>query len=109
MARNARISRDSPRGDKISATVRQFVAEIIRDMFPELGVTVVGAESHGGLQFVRIFYQGEVQDFKKIKNQIRYELAHRMNQKYVPDLDFVYDATLETSSRIEELLEKNKS
>ena len=85
-------------------TVRQFVAEIIRDMFPELGVTIVDAKSGGGLQFVRIFYQGTPQDFGKIKRQIRYELAHRMNQKYVPELDFVYDDTLESGDRIENLL-----
>ena len=85
-------------------TVRQFVAQIIRDMFPELGVTITDAKSHGGLQFVRIFYQGAKTDFSKLRGQIRFELAHRMNQKYVPELDFVYDDTLETAERIETLL-----
>jgi ribosome-binding factor A len=80
------------------------VAEIVRDQFSRLGITIVDAESHGNLQFVRLFYQGKKTDFSKIKNQIRYELAHRMNQKHVPELDFVYDDTLETSSRIENLL-----
>ena len=84
--------------------VRQFVAEIVRDMFPELGITIVDAKSSGGLQFVRILYQGAPQDFGKIKGQIRYELARRMNQKYVPELEFVYDDTLETANRIETLL-----
>ena len=94
------------RGGKIAMTVRQFVAEIIRDNFSDLKVTVTDAESHGGLQFVKIFYQGEKTDFKKIKQQIRYELAQRMNQKFVPDLEFVYDSTLETATRIENLLKK---
>jgi ribosome-binding factor A len=93
-----------PRSDKIAAGVRRFVAEIIRDQFRELGVTIIDAESGKGLQFVRIFYQGERQSFDKIKHQIRRELARRMNQKYVPELDFVYDDTIETSDRIEKLL-----
>lgn len=86
--------------------VRQYVAEIIRDQFPDIGVTIVDAKSGRGLQFVRVFYQGKEQSFDKITGRIRYELAHRMNQKYVPELDFVYDATLESADRIENLLKK---
>ena len=93
-----------PRSDRVAETVRRFVAEIIRDQFPDLGITIVDAESSGGLQFVRIFYQGEKQDLSKIKDQVRYELAHRMNQRYVPELEFAYDATLESAKRIESLL-----
>ncbi|MDR1826491.1 MAG: ribosome-binding factor A [Rickettsiales bacterium] len=93
-----------PRGDKIAMTVRQLVAEIIRDIFPDLGVTIVDAKSGDGLQFVRVFYQGQKQDFEKIKGRIRYELAHRMNQKHVPELEFAYDDTLEVADRIETLL-----
>jgi len=93
-----------PRGDKVAMTVRQYVAEIVRDQFPQLGITIVDAKSSGGIQFVRVFYQGPITDFSKIKDQIRYELAHRMNQRYVPELDFAYDDTLESADRIEKLL-----
>ena len=84
--------------------VRQFVAEILRDDFPDIGITIVDAESGDGLQFVRLFYQGKKQSFDKINGHIRRELARRMNQKYVPELDFVYDSTLESADRIENLL-----
>jgi ribosome-binding factor A len=94
------------RESKVAATVRQFVAEIIRDVYSDLGITVVDARAHGGLQFVRIFYQGQRRDFAPLKDNIRWELAHRMNQKYVPDLEFVYDDTLEKAERIEELLRR---
>ncbi|MDR1027746.1 MAG: ribosome-binding factor A [Rickettsiales bacterium] len=93
-----------PRGDSVAAAVRRFVAEIIRDDFPDLPVTIVDAKSAGGLQFVRIFYQGKKTDFSKITAHIRRELAHRMNQRYVPELDFTYDDTLEKAERIEDLL-----
>lgn len=85
--------------------MRRFVAEIVRDQFPNLGITIVDAKSSGGgLQFVRIYYQGQKQDMRKIAPQIRWELAHRMNQKFVPELDFEYDETLESAERIENLL-----
>jgi len=93
------------RGAKVQAVVRLLVAEILRDLYPDIPVTLVDAKSSGpGLQFVRLFYQGTPYDFSKIKDSIRWELAARMNQKFVPDLDFVYDDTIETANRIEELL-----
>lgn len=99
------LKKSFPRSDKIAMAVRQFVAEIIIDRFPNLGITIVDAKSSGkGLQFVRLFYQGKKQNFDKIKQTIRFELAHKMNQKYVPDLDFIYDETLESATRIENLL-----
>jgi len=35
---------------------------------------------------------------------VRFELAARMDQKYVPDIRFVYDDTLERANRIDKLL-----
>ncbi len=95
------------RGDRIAAKVQSLVAEILRDKYAEINITLTGAESHGGLQFVRLYYQGD-KNFQKrlddIKSMVRHELAIRMNQKYTPDIRFVYDDTLEKSERIEKLL-----
>jgi len=96
--------RSFPRESKIAATVRRFVAEIVRDNYSGLGITIVDAEARGNLSHVRIFYQGRQQDMEKVANGIRYELARKMNQKYVPELKFIYDDTIETSARIEKLL-----
>ncbi|MCL2748703.1 MAG: ribosome-binding factor A [Alphaproteobacteria bacterium] len=93
------------RADRIEAKVQALVAEILRER--EIPVTLVGAESHGGLQFVRLYWQGARDMQKRLdaeKNTIRFELAQRMDQKYVPDLRFVYDDTLEKSERIDALL-----
>ena len=35
---------------------------------------------------------------------VRFELAKKIDQKYVPEIRFVYDDTLERADRIEELL-----
>jgi ribosome-binding factor A len=96
---------NSNRAEKISSTVQKHVAGILFDR--GFQITISGAESHGGLAFVRLFWQGDRALQPRLdsdKNAIRYELAQKMNQKYVPDLQFVYDDTLERSERIEELL-----
>ena len=100
------MKKSFPRGDRIGAAVQRFVAEIIRDDFPDLAVTIVGAKSADRLQFVRVFYQGAKTDFSKILGHIRRELARRMDQKFVPELDFQYDDTLERAERIEELIKE---
>jgi ribosome-binding factor A len=102
------------RADRIAAKVQTLVAEILRDKYAELGMTLTGAESHGGLQFVRLYYQSNQSSVemghpleKKLKDitpAIRRELSARIDQKYTPDIRFVYDDTLEKSMRIEKLL-----
>lgn len=104
------------RKEKIASQVQTLVAEILRDKFiddPILsGVSLVGAESHGGLHYVKLFYFSRNSDIAVVQKRlddatkmIRYELAQRMEQKYVPDLRFRYDDTLERAARIDALLE----
>jgi ribosome-binding factor A len=96
---------NSNRGEKIAATVQTIVAGILRDR--GIPATLTGAESHGGLQFVRLYWQGDKAlqtRLDAVKDAVRFQLAGEMNQKYVPDLQFVYDDTLEKAQRIEELL-----
>lgn len=107
---------NSNRSARIASKVQTLVAEILRDDFSDdnllSGVSLVGSVAHGGLQFVRLFYYsrnqniGDVQKkLDEVTKTIRYELANRMNQKYVPDIRFEYDDTLEKAARIDELLD----
>ncbi len=106
---------NSNRGERVAAKVQTLVAEILRDNYGDDavvgGVSLVGAVAHGGLQFVRLFFYtrnpdvGAVQKkLDDITKNVRFELAARMNQKYVPDIKFQYDDTLEKAARIDELL-----
>lgn len=106
---------NSNRGERIAAKVQTIVAEILRDNWGEdvlvSGVSLVGSVAHGGLQFVRLFYYTRNDDITAVQQRldsitrmVRYELATRMNQKYVPDIKFTYDDTLEKAARIDELL-----
>ena len=108
---------NSNRGERVASKVQTLVAEILRDNYSDnpqvAGVSLVGADSHGGLQFVRLFFYTRNPDvaavqkkLDEITRSVRFELAGRMNQKYVPDIKFAYDDTLERAARIDELLSK---
>ena len=105
------------RKERIASKVQTMVGEILRDNYmddPVLsGVSLVGAESHGGLHYVKLFYYTRAADttiaqkrLDEVTRMIRFELASRIDQKYVPDIRFAYDDTLERASRIDELLSK---
>ncbi len=106
---------NSNRGERVASKVQTLVAEILRDNWADdallAGVSLVGSVAHGGLQFVRLFYYTRNEDIdavqkrlNEITRMVRFELAARMNQKYVPDIKFAYDDTLEKAARIDELL-----
>ena len=106
---------NSNRGERVASKVQTLVAEILRDNYSDdvliAGVSLVGSVAHGGLQFVRLFYYTRNDDvdavqkrLNSITRMVRYELAARMNQKYVPDIKFAYDDTMEKAARIDELL-----
>lgn len=107
-------NQNSPRGNRIAAKVQTIVAEILRDKYMDdeilSSVSITGADAHGGLAFVRLFYdtgldaaivQKKLDDMTRA---IRFELAARIDQKYVPEIQFKYDDTAARAARIEELL-----
>jgi len=106
---------NSNRGARIASKVQTLVAEILRDRYGDdqivAGVSLVGAVAHGGLQFVRLFYYSRNPDVAAVQRRldeitktVRYELGARMNQKYVPDIRFEYDDTLDRAERMDNLL-----
>ena len=110
---------NSNRGDRIASKVQTLVAEILRDNYADDavlgGVSLVGAVSRGGLQFVRLFYYSRNRDIEMVQKRlddvtktVRFELAARMNQKYVPEIKFEYDDTLDRAQRIDDLLNNLK-
>ena len=110
---------NSNRGERVASKVQTLVAEILRDIYGDdpliSGVSLVGADAHGGLQFVRLDFYTRNLDVTAVQARldaitrtVRFELAARMNQKYVPDIKFAYDDTLERAARIDELLNNLK-
>ncbi len=110
---------NSNRGERVASKVQTLVAEILRDIYGDdsliAGVSLVGADAHGGLQFVRLYFYTRNPDVAAVQARldaitrtVRFELAARMNQKYVPDIKFAYDDTMERAARIDELLNNLK-
>lgn len=110
---------NSNRGERVASKVQTLVAEILRDIYGDdpliAGVSLVGADAHGGLQFVRLYFYTRSPDVAAVQARldaitrtVRFELAARMNQKYVPDIKFAYDDTMERAARIDELLNNLK-
>jgi ribosome-binding factor A len=106
---------NSNRPERIAAKVQMLVAEILRDEFSDdaviKNVSLAGSVAHGGMQFVKLYYHFHGADhapagrrLDNITKMVRFELARRMNQKYVPEIRFEYDDTLERASRIDALL-----
>ena len=105
---------NSNRGEKIASKVQTLVAGILQHDFADddliRGVSLVGSQSHGGMQFVKLFFyardnkEATQKRLDEITKMVRFALAQKINQKYVPEIRFVYDDTLERADRIENLL-----
>ena len=105
---------NSNRGEKIASKVQTLVAEILQHDFSDDNlisvVSLVGSESHGGMQFVKLFFYAREnidatqKRLDEITKMVRFALAKKIDQKYVPEIRFVYDDTLERADRIEQLL-----
>ncbi len=108
---------DSNRNERVASKVQTIVAEILRKDYADdpviSKVSLVGADAHGGLQFVRLFFHCPIVVIDAAKRAlgietrtIRFQMGQKIDQKYVPQIRFTYDDTLERAERIEELLER---
>lgn len=105
---------NSNRNEKMASKVQTLVAQILQHDFSDddliQGVSLVGAVAHGGTQFVKLFFYARdnidatQKRLDEITKTVRFTLAEQINQKYVPEIRFVYDDTLERANRIETLL-----
>ena len=113
------VKKQTNRSEKISSKVKTLISEILLYKFSDdpilSSVSIVDATSHGGLNFVKLFYYSSFSNKKLLEKSlndvtklIRKELASKLNQKYTPEIKFIYDDTLEKSERIEKLLSETK-
>ena len=115
----SKIKSDSNRNERIAAKVQTIVAEIIRNNYADdpilSGVSIVGSVARGGLQFVRLFFHCHTDDIDTVQRRldietrtIRFQMGQKLDQKYVPQIRFTYDDTLERAEKIDELLNNLK-
>jgi len=101
-------------GDQILKEVADLLMRKVKD--PRVyGVTLTGIDLSKDLKHGRIFYSviGEHDDIIKTqtglesaKGYIKREIGRRLNLRYMPDIMFQYDPTIETGNQMEKLFQK---
>lgn len=108
------------RTDRVNALLRHELQEIIQQELkdPRVGfATVTGIETSSDLRHARVFVsvlgspdeaQASVRALQEARAYLRHELAERTELRYVPELSFRRDASIERASRISELLRESR-
>jgi ribosome-binding factor A len=106
------------RSSRVADLLHQELAELLyrRIKDPRLNrITVTGVEMSDDLRHARIFYcllgteeeqQAVANGLQKASGFIRRELGGRLHLRYLPELDFRYDASFEYGAKIERLLKE---
>jgi ribosome-binding factor A len=107
------------RPEKVAHLMRREVADILerrlRDPRITTTVTVTDDEVTPDLSFARIYVtmlgeeavrDGVMQALAHAAGFVRRELGNRLDLREVPDIRFVYDASLDRGARVDELLRK---
>jgi ribosome-binding factor A len=107
------------RPEKVAHLMRREVADILerrlRDPRITTTVTVTDVEVTPDLSFARIYVTmlgdetvraGVLQALAHASGFVRRELGNRLDLREVPEIRFVYDASLDRGARVDELLRK---
>jgi ribosome-binding factor A len=110
----------SQRPGRVQEAIRQEVSNIIHDQIrdPRLGfLTITGVELTKDLRYARIYFSvlGEEKEKKlalrglnSAKGYIKGLLGDRIKLRYMPDIEFKVDETLERTRHIYDLFEQIK-
>ncbi len=108
------------RQDKVSEALRQEISNIIHSELkdPRIGfVTVTGVELTQDLRYAKVFFSvlGKEEEHEKTKEAldsalgfIRRLIAQRIRLRFVPEISFKEDRSIEYSVQIQEALEEVK-
>jgi len=106
------------RSDKVAEAIHEVVTQLlvkgVKD--PRIGfVTITGVQVTDDLHLARIFFSVVGSDEEKkateaglnsAKGYFRREMGKQLRMRYVPDLIFSYDTSLDYGERIETLLKE---
>lgn len=108
------FSRTRRVGEQIQRELAQLIQQEIHD--PRLGmVTVSGVEVSRDLAVAKVFVsmlnedeqlEPSLEVLKKAAGFLRHELGRRMTTRTVPELRFVYDATIQRGNELSSLIDK---
>lgn len=108
------------RSDRVSGLIQKVLSEILQKDIkdPRLKMaTITGVDVSRDLKLARIYFttpDGEqqkdaaVKGFNSARGYIKRTLAHELGLKYMPDIQFFYDASIEYGAHIDRLIELTK-
>ena len=109
------------RSDRVSGLIQQVLAEILkRDIGdPRLKMaTITEVNVSRDLKLARIYFttpggkqkkEAAIKGFNSARGFIKRVLAHEIDLKYMPDIKFFYDESLEYGAHIDELIKSTKN
>ena len=112
--------REFSRADRLSSQIARELSEmLLNNAFipPNTIISITEVELSKDLRYGKIYYSAYGDDqararaenfFKKRHKQIRMELAGKIHVRFVPELKFIFDPSMERGQRINELLDRIK-
>jgi len=108
------------RSDRVGGRIKQEIALLLNKQIsdPRLSGTVItGVKMSSDLRLAKIYFsisggekgrQDAMAGFERARGFIKRELAQRLGLRYMPDLKFYYDESIDYGNRIEQLLKSVK-
>ena len=108
------------RADRVSGLIQKVLSDILQKDIkdPRLKMaTITGVEVSRDLKLARIYFtapDGEqakdaaIKGFDSARGYIKRTLAHELDLKYMPDIKFIYDASIEYGAHIDRLIQLTK-
>ena len=75
-------------------------------------VTITACKTTGDLSFVKVYFttlndrEATLRALKSASGFIRRELAERVELRHIPELNFVYDESIEYGNKIEQIIKE---
>lgn len=104
------------RSDRVAGLIQHLLAELLQKEIsdPRLAqTTITTVKVTRDLRIARIYFatkgekgaqQAALDGFARAKGFVKRELAHRLGLRYMPDLKFFYDDSIDYGARIDKLL-----
>lgn len=108
------------RSDRVAGLIQQVLAELLHKEIRDPRVstaTITGVKVSRDLRIAKIYFstagdpklrKAAIDGFNQARGFVKRELAQRVDLRYMPDLKFFYDESIEYGSRIEQLLKAAK-
>jgi ribosome-binding factor A len=108
------------RSARVGGLIKEVMGELLRKQIsdPRLaGAVITDVEVTRDLRLAKIYFatssgknaqQNAMEGFQRARGFVKRELAQRLALRYMPDLQFFYDASIDYGARIEQLLKTVK-